>query len=181
MMMTTLDWIIIAIITLSTVVSLWRGATREILSLITWVAAAYLAFKFAAQLDGLFIHFFDAQSFRFAAGFILIFLVVIIIGGVLSYYLSRLMSFAGLTVLDRLLGILFGAARGVLIIAIAVVLANYTTIPRDNWWKESQLLPQFEGVATSLTNWIDTQGFIPQEWKLKPAGEPAAIPQEHTN
>lgn len=161
--MTTVDWVIIGIVTLSTVMSLWRGATREILSLITWIVAIYLGVKFASQLDGLFVNFIDGESVRFAAGFILIFLTVMIIGGLLNHLLSRFITFTGLTFLDRLLGIIFGLARGVLILAVCVVLANYTTVPQDDWWKKSQLLPHFEGISAKLAEWVQEQGFDPKK------------------
>lgn len=181
--MTTVDWIIIGIVSLSTVMSLWRGATREIFSLVAWVVGIYLGVKFAARLDGLFTAFIDAQSVRFAAGFVVIFLGVMIAGGLLNRLLSKFISFTGLTVFDRMLGVAFGLARGVLILTVLVVLANYTTLPQDAWWKNSQLLPHFEGIAKQLTEWVEKQGFDPKKletWMDSVEGKktPAAKPEE---
>jgi len=161
--MMTVDWVIIGIITLSTVMSLWRGATREIFSLTTWALAIYLGVKFASTLDQFLTAFINSQSVRFAVGFIIIFLVVMIIGGLIIRVVSRFISFTGLTLVDRLFGIAFGLARGVLIIAVAVVLVGYTTMPQDKWYKDSQLLPHFEGISSSISTWVQEQGFDPKK------------------
>lgn len=161
--MTTVDWVIIGIVVVSTLMSLWRGAGREIFSVITWVAAIYVGVKFATRLDGLFLHFIETQSVRFAAGFLVLFIIVMILGGLLGKLLSSFISFTGLTVVDRILGVLFGMARGVLILAVLVVLAKYTTIPNDAWWKTSKLLPYFDGIATDISAWVQRQGFDPKK------------------
>ncbi len=162
-MMTTIDWIILAIITLSTVMSLWRGATREIFSLIIWIAAIYLGVKFAGSLDGILSGVIDAQAIRFAVGFMIIFLAIMILGALLSKLLVRAVDFIGLTIVDRILGLIFGFARGVLILAVLVVLANYSSIPEESWWKQSQLLPHVDGIAHALTKWVQDQGFDPKK------------------
>ncbi|MFI4956686.1 MAG: CvpA family protein [Gammaproteobacteria bacterium] len=161
--MMTVDWVIIGIVALSTVVSLWRGATREIFSLITWALAIYLGVKFAGSLDQIFASFIESQSVRFAVCFILIFLSVMIVGGLLIRVLSKFISFTGLTLVDRLLGVGFGAVRGVLIIGVAIVLVGYTTIPQDKWYINSQLLPHFDGLSKSLSAWVQEQGFDPKK------------------
>lgn len=161
--MTTVDWIIIGIIALSTVVSLWRGATREIFSLITWAAAIYIGVKFAGHLDGIFSSLIQTQSVRFAVGFIVLFLLVMIVGGLLNHLLSRFISLTGLTFLDRILGVVFGVARGILILTVMVVLAKYTTVPKDSWWQSSQLLPHFNGISDKLSAWVQDHGFDPKK------------------
>jgi membrane protein required for colicin V production len=161
--MMTVDWVIIGIVALSTVMSLWRGVTREIFSLTTWALAIYLGVKFASSLDQFLTAFINTQSVRFAVGFIVIFLAIMIIGGLLIRLLSKFISFTGLTLVDRLFGLAFGAARGILIIAVAVVLVGYTTVPQDKWYQDSQLLPHFHGISKSLSAWVQEQGFDPKK------------------
>jgi membrane protein required for colicin V production len=66
----------------------------------------------------------------------------------------------GLSGIDRFAGLLFGLARGVLIIAVLVFLARTTPLPKEAWWLDSQLMPMFQSIAL----WLESQlppGFIP--------------------
>ncbi|MFN9738466.1 MAG: CvpA family protein, partial [Pseudomonadota bacterium] len=72
------------------------------------------------------------------------------VGAVLMWLLRKAVRSTGLTGNDRLLGLLFGAARGVLLVTVLVVLAGLTPLPRDPWWAQSRLIPWFQGIAVGL-------------------------------
>lgn len=157
--MQTLDWIIIAVIALSTVMSLWRGAVREVLSLTTWVLATYVGVRFASDTAGLLAGFIENDKVRLIAAALLLGIVVLIIGGLLGQWLARMIKAIGLTGLDRLLGLFFGFVRGVLILAVLVFFAHYTELPTESWWQSSRLMPYMDKLTNGITNWVQAQGF----------------------
>jgi membrane protein required for colicin V production len=167
--MTMIDWIILVIILLSTLISIWRGAVREIISLTTWVLAALVGFKY----NKLLVHFYSAftanESLQIGASFLTLVVLVVILGTLLGVALSKVTQKIGLAGLDRILGLGFGAARGVLMVSLAVLFAQYTELPAQEQWKNSRFIPQFEVFAGKINQWLTAQGL-----------EPFTTPPEHT-
>jgi membrane protein required for colicin V production len=141
------DWVIIGILSLSTLVALFRGFVREGFSLATWVVAGVLAFRFSDVLAIRFEPWMETPSLRIISGFLLIFLIILLVGSLLGMLIGQIVKSTGLTGTDRLLGALFGLARGIVIVVIAVILAAFTPFPDDPWWEKSLLLPYFETMA----------------------------------
>ena len=140
------DWIIGALVLVSVLVGLLRGVTREIVSLAGWVLGLGLAFFFARQVGALLP--IDPPELRAAAGALLILAGVLVLAALLGAVLRALLAAVKLSTLDRLLGGIFGLARAVLVLGVAVLLASGTAVPKAGWWKESLLLPWLEaGVA----------------------------------
>lgn len=145
-----LDLAIIAIIAFSTVISFIRGFIREALSLTIWIAALYLAYVYSDLIARQYLGNIEEQNIRIVVAFLIIFFAVLIIGAFINYLFSRLVQSTGLSGTDRVLGLGFGIARGILLVAVLIMVAQMTVIPQNKYWKESQLLPQFEG----LTQWL---------------------------
>ncbi len=141
------DVAILAIITLSALLSLWRGYVREMLSLVTWVAAFWIAFNYAERGALLLTEWIAAPSARMAAAFAVLFVLTLIVGALFALLIGYLVERTGLSGTDRMLGLLFGVARGVAVVALLVLLAGLTPLPRDPWWQESQLIGHFEKAA----------------------------------
>jgi len=144
------DYIIIAIIALSVLIGLWRGLISEVLALAIWIVAFWVAWTFGPSVAAHFDPMIKLPSVRIIVGYGLCFVVVLILGALLRFAISRLVDSTGLSGTDRLLGTVFGFARGVLLVALLVFLVGFTAFTRDPWWKESVLLPQFQRVATWL-------------------------------
>lgn len=155
-----IDYVIIAVIAFSIFISLVRGFVRETLSLVTWIAAFLIAFNFGNEIGDLFKNQIASQTARLAIGSGVLFIGTLIVGAIVNYLISSLVEKTGLTGTDRVLGLLLGGARGVLIVAVLILLASYTGIPNDNAWKTSLLVPHFDACA----KWI--QGFIPQAFNF---------------
>jgi membrane protein required for colicin V production len=153
----TADFIIVGIIVLSVLISLLRGFIRESLSLLTWLIAAYLAFSLSAGLGEKLSGMISSSSTRMVVAFIGIFLVVIIVGAILSFFISRLISLTGLGLIDRLLGIIFGAARGILMVALVVLMIKGSSMTDRDWWKGSQLIPQFQPITAGMESLFPKQ------------------------
>lgn len=144
--LTTVDWIIAAVVIASVLIGLLRGVMREILSLAGWVIGLTLAYFHAEQLGATLP--IDPPLLGMAIGALVILVGVLILAALLGALLRALMAAARLSTLDRLLGAVFGLARAALVLGVAVLLAGETAVPKAGWWKESLLLPWLEaGVA----------------------------------
>jgi len=144
------DSIIIGIVAISVVVSLLRGFVREALSLATWVIAVYVAYEFSGALGGQLASIIKSGSTRTVVAFIGIFVVIMIGGAILNFFIGRLISVSGLGLLDRLLGVLFGIARGLLMVALVVLMIQASPLAERHWWRESQLIPELLPVTKMM-------------------------------
>lgn len=152
-----IDLLIIAIIAVSAVISLIRGFVREAVSLATWVAAFALSWFFFRALAVSLERWIEVPSLRLGVAYCTIFLVVLLLGAVLNWFMKTLVDTTGLSGTDRLIGIFFGVARGALVVAVLVLLAGLTPFPRDSWWHASQLIPYFQEMAL----WL--KGYLPDD------------------
>lgn len=136
-MLSALDWVVAALFLASMAVGIWRGLVAEVLSVLSWLAAFVLAQWFAPQAGDLLPMQGSAQPLRYAAGFVVVFILTLIVGALLIWLSKKLLEAVGLRPLDRALGAIFGAVRaGVLVLALAVVV--HLVGARDAaWWKES--------------------------------------------
>ncbi len=137
------DWFIIAVVGVSTLISVKRGFIKEALSLLVWVAAFVIARVFSFKMADLLINYIDTHSVRLAAAFAILFALTLIVGALVSHLINILVKATGLTGTDRLLGMVFGVARGCLVVVIAVALGKHTPFSADQWWQESYFIPQF--------------------------------------
>jgi len=144
-----IDFVILGIIGLSAVISLMRGFVREALSLAVWVLAFWVAWTFFRKL-ALQLDWFTVPSVRLGAAFLILFIATLMLGALVNFLMGQLVDKTGLSGTDRLIGILFGAARGAILVAILVLLAGLTPFPNDPWWKESQLIGYFQELAIWL-------------------------------
>lgn len=140
------DWAILGIIAVSTAVSLLRGFVREALSLATWILAFVVARLYHGQMASLLSEVIETPSIRLLAGFVILFVASLIVGSLLSSLIAALVKVTGLTGTDRVLGMVFGLFRGVLLVVVAMAILRLTPVVSDPWWKESLLIPHFEKI-----------------------------------
>ena len=141
------DITIACIILISVLISVFRGFVREVLSLLAWVAAFWVASTFGASASVLLEPYI-------VLAFIGVLILTLMAAGLVNHLISQFMEKTGLSGTDRMLGALFGLARGAAIVIIAVLAAGLTTIPGEAWWQTSQLLAPFETAALYVLNWI---------------------------
>ncbi len=156
-----LDWAIIGLILLSTIVGVIRGFVREGLSLVVWILAFWLAFSFANYVADHWIgqaHVHN-DSLRYGLSFAAIFLATLIIGGFINFLIGTAVQKTGLGGTDRIMGLIFGFIRGALIIAVLLLFINLTPAVKENWFKQAQTPQHFSW----LVNWI--HGLIPENFK----------------
>jgi membrane protein required for colicin V production len=145
--MTWVDIAIVVIILISAVISLFRGLIKEVLSLLSWIVAIWLALTFTNRLAPAFAGLVSLPSAQQIVAFLVIFIGALLCGALINYLIGRLVAATGLTGTDRALGTVFGVLRGWAIVVLLVLLAGATAMPRDPWWRESRLLGHFQGLA----------------------------------
>lgn len=139
------DWTIVAIVGVSCAFSLLRGFVKEALSLVTWVLAMFVAVAFHERLAAVFSRWVETPSLQLILAFAALFVSTLLIGAILSKLLGTLIAATGLGGVDRLLGTVFGLARGLLIVlALVIWLPMALPVKSDSWWTSSVLIPHFE-------------------------------------
>lgn len=138
-----IDYIIIAIIVFSILVSLLRGFVREVLSLASWIIAFFVASQFYPYLAA-YLTQIESPYLRNGTAIGLLFIATLIVGAIVNYIFGQLVDKTGLSGTDRVLGACFGFLRGVLIVAaLLFFMDTFTSFSQTDWWKESKLVPHF--------------------------------------
>ncbi len=147
--MNWVDLTILGVIAVSALVSLVRGFVREALSLVSWVAAFFVASTFYKDVSPLLSEYLQDPFLRDGGAILLLFILTLIIGSLINFIFGVLVDKTGLTGTDRVLGMVFGALRGVLVVAaVLFVLDAFTTLNSTAAWQQSILLPEFKVVIT---------------------------------
>ena len=156
--MSTFDLASAAVLFLSLLIGAWRGLVYEVLSLVSWVAAFFVAQWFAAEVAP-YLPLGDApDTVRHAAGFLLVFVLVLFALGLVSWLGKRLIEATGLRPVDRTLGALFGIVRaGVLLMVVALVVTS-TALQQSDWWQGSFVSPWL------VIGLQELQPLLPQEF-----------------
>jgi membrane protein required for colicin V production len=152
--MTIFDYAVLAILVLSILLSMVRGVVRELLSLAGWVIAFMVASSFAAAFSPMLPSAIIGDQFRGVLAFASIFLSALLAMGLLTMLISALVKTAGLGFADRFMGSLFGFARGMLVVLLAVLAAGFTTVPQEPFWKKAMLSAPLETVAMMIIPWL---------------------------
>jgi membrane protein required for colicin V production len=152
--MTIFDYAVLAILVLSILLSVVRGVVRELLSLAGWVIAFMVASSFAAAFSPMLPSAIIGDQFRGVLAFASIFLSALLAMALLTMLISALVKTAGLGFADRFMGSLFGFARGMLVVLLAVLAAGFTTVPQEPFWKKAMLSAPLETVAMMIIPWL---------------------------
>lgn len=155
--MGVVDGVIAGIILLSSLISLIRGFLKELVSLGVWVLGSWLAIIFHDQAAVALAPYITDATIRDITSFGVIFLSVLIFGMLFNYILSFIVTKSGLSGTDRLLGMVFGGARGMLLVAVVILVVSSTAFVQDEWWKNSVLIHHFQ----VLVDWL--RDFLPEK------------------
>ena len=156
------DWAIVIVLTLSSVISLTRGFIKEALSLVIWIVALVVANVFSNRLEFFLTDAISTPSLRAITAFVLVFVGVLLIGALLNFCIGLIVKATGLSGTDRLLGMLFGFARGVFIVIIFLIyVPNVVPVKNDPWFQQSSLIPYFspyesavQNATAGITRWV---------------------------
>jgi membrane protein required for colicin V production len=156
------DWIIVTILILSSIIGLARGFFKEAFSLIIWIAAVVIATLFSDRLEQFLSHVITTPSLRTITAFAGIFIVVLLIGALITYGVNLLVKATGLSVTNRLCGMCFGLARGIFIIMIMLIYTPHVIpVKKDPWFQKSLMIPYFmpyeaavKKVTGEIAHWV---------------------------
>jgi membrane protein required for colicin V production len=165
------DYAILGTILISILVGALRGFMKEVFALLVWAAAFTIAYLYADNVAVLMEDHVSLPSARTAMGFTGLFVVVLLIGGLLNYLLGRLVESTGLSGTDRLLGGIFGAARGMVLVIVVLLVAGFTPLPADPWWKDSMVIQRLLPVAGWAASYLPES--VSKHLEFEPEDEPA--------
>jgi len=142
-----IDYLLLAVVAASTIMSLFRGFFREAVSLGTWVVALWLAWKAGPQVAGWFEPLVATVALRFWLARVCIVVVTLLAGGLLNWVFATILGTTGLSGTDRLLGMAFGFGRGMLLAGLLVMGLDLAEFRDTEWWHDSKIIPYTEPVA----------------------------------
>lgn len=148
--MTWLDYAVVGVFAASLVVGAWRGLVREVLSLLGWLIAFLAANLLAGPLGSVMPQAIPSPELRIAAAYVAVFVGSLMATALVGLLLSKIMKAAGLGGVDRMLGGIFGAARGLLIVLAAALLAGLTSAPQQPYWRDSATGPLLTRAAQAM-------------------------------
>jgi membrane protein required for colicin V production len=152
--MTLLDYAVFAIVGFSVLLSVIRGLVREVLALAAWAIAFVVAWLLGSELATLMPEEIPSMELRVLAGFATVFFLALLAMSLVAIAASQLVKSAGLGVEDRMLGAMFGLARGLLVVMVLVLAAGATSLPAEPVWREAALRPLLERAALGIRDWL---------------------------
>jgi membrane protein required for colicin V production len=148
------DLALIAIVALSTLFAFARGIVRELIALVTWVVALVAAFVYAGTVANWLSALEMSAAAKHVLAFALILIAVLVGGAFLARTLSGAVKAIGLGFVDRLLGAVFGMARGVAVVVLFALGAGLTALPKQDWWQNALLGRPLAEAALALRPWL---------------------------
>jgi membrane protein required for colicin V production len=155
--MTSFDYILLGMVLVSGLVGVIRGLIREALSLVIWLAALWCAARFGPQAAPLFTGLLDGSPWQLWAGRLSLFVGVLFAGSVVAWVVTYFVRRSVITGTDRVLGMLFGVARGAVLAGILVLALDLGGFAAEPWWRESKLLPYAAAVGAELRDVAEEQ------------------------
>lgn len=149
-----MSWVDIAIVTiigLSVLTGLFRGFVKELVALCVWVLAIWLGYHYSQSLDPWLKPYIQEQSPRTVVAFIVILFATLLAGGIVNAVLGFILKQAGLSGTDRTLGMGFGFVRGVFIVGLLMVAMKMTSLPYEQYSKDSSLYAKFDPFVAWLS------------------------------
>jgi membrane protein required for colicin V production len=163
--MAIIDILIALTLVVSIVIGFMRGLVKESISIASLLIAIWAALYFGPAVGDVSKSWLSSSEMQVWFGRILVFAIILSIGGLLGWSISKLIRLSVLGNLDRFLGSIFGAIRGLLLTALLIIAGQFSGFDNDDWWQKSQLVPHFEAVA----DWVKL---------MAPKGYELIIPDE---
>jgi len=173
--MIVVDYILLSIFAVSAIIGVFRGFVKEAISLIGWIAAVWGAWRFGADVSALLPDFVDDVTIKIWAARLLVLIGVLIMSGLISRTVSFLIDKTGLSGTDRMVGMVFGLARGAVLAGLAVNLLEVAGFDEAPWWPESKLIPYAAPIAQRISD-IAEEGMEMLDNPIDQIESPIALP-----
>ncbi len=158
-----MHWVDIAILLItciSCLLGLWRGFVREVVSLLAWIAALLLARVYSDDLAPSLGRWIEGSAMQQVFAFALLFMATLLTGALINHLVAKLIDMSGLKLTDRLLGGVFGIARGVVIVMVFVYFGG-SFFATEPWWQASRFIP-YGGQLIEMSRMFVTDMPLPQ-------------------
>lgn len=164
--LTLADWLIIIIVALSGMLSLFRGFIKEAISLVAWICAFLVTSKFYEVLAQKLTFLSDDGMVRSAVACIVLFVATLCVVGLCGAIIRAMVHKVGLSGTDRLLGMVFGILRGILIVCVVLALLQIgfklhilSFVADAPFFRDSLFIPEL----MRIVNWFFTYNPAAQE------------------
>jgi len=168
------DYVVLGIVVISILVGLIRGFVEEAFSLLVWTAAFLIAFQYSGDLAMQLEGHIELPSARASLAFAGVFLSVLLVGGLLTFLVGKLVEKTGLSGTDRLLGGAFGGIRGLFIVLALMLVAGLTPVTQDPWWQQSRTIQSLMPLAEWAEQFLPD--FVQEHLELEEGEEEATDP-----
>jgi membrane protein required for colicin V production len=152
--MVIVDYLLLAAFALSILIGYFRGFFREALSLVNWALALWLAWRFSGVLDPLLASV-SSPSLQLWLGRLLMFVGALLAGALIAHGVVTVVRRTALSGADRALGMVFGAARGLLVVGALVIGFQMVEMDREPWWQDSVIVPKTAELTKSIREYMD--------------------------
>tara|TARA_R110002020_G_scaffold39677_10_gene117661 strand:- start:647 stop:1207 length:561 start_codon:yes stop_codon:yes gene_type:complete len=177
MPITLLDGILLGITLFSAVLAMVRGFSREVLAVASWVAAAAAAYFLYPILTPFALNYTSSEKVAMIGSAAVVFLIALILVSYLTMRIADFIIDSRVGALDRTLGFLFGAARGVLLVVVAMLFFNWlVAAPKQpEWVANAKSKPMLDSLGLRLINMLpdDADATILERLRGTTADEPA--------
>ena len=152
------DIALVAVVALSALFAFVRGIVREVIALVTWVVGFIAAILYSGPLAAMFTSLDISPVAKHILAFALILIAVMIVGALVARTLASVIRAIGLGFVDRMLGVVFGVARGLIVVVGFALVAGVTALPKQDWWQNSALGQPLAEAALAL------KPYLPRTW-----------------
>jgi membrane protein required for colicin V production len=165
--MTWFDWLVIAIVIGSAGFGYFRGLIKEAIAIATWLAAIWFAWRLGFGLEPMLGQWESVPELRIWAARAIIFILIMMGGGLLGWGISKLVHSTGLTRPDRALGAQFGILRGGNVVGLVAIGIRLGGLEGEPWWLDSQLRDQCEEAAEIVLFYAQLGGeYLEENYEL---------------
>lgn len=158
--MPIIDIVIAVAVAISVIIGIVRGFVKEAISVAALLFAIWAALFFGPSIGEISDSWISSRDLQMWFGRILVFAVILSVGGLLGWGIAKLVRLSVLSGMDRLAGAVFGAGRGILLAAVFVLGGEFAGFANDDWWQRSLFIPYLEEVA----DWIEVMA--PQGYEI---------------
>ena len=156
---TTVDYFTLVVLLVSALVGISRGLFKEVLALVSWFVAAWVAYHYSCYLSTEWLSTFHLDELlSLGVSFLILFVLTLIACGLFGNVIQKIILSAGLSMTDRFLGLIFGLLRGGLVIVVLASLAALTPIPQSIAWQKAITRPAIDMATGLISSWL------PPDW-----------------